>query len=189
MKLLKWLGRMLVSFVVSLCGINIFTAVILPVLAMVFTYTAIESPTNIGSAVYGVIAMACLLAALLMTLPELHKQSVEAQERERFDSLDSDDESAAGRCKHQCPVGRVHRRAQPVAVSQKHPGSVWIDEHMAELPRGHWVAADGSGLVAFDLTNPGLMDKLIQAKVASASLAIAFIPESDGPELRRQTPS
>ena len=71
------------------------------------------------------------------------------------------------------------------AENERHPGSVWIDEHYGELPVGEWVAAGKDGLVAHDPSPETLNTRVADAGLTPDKVAIAYI-EAPGPELRRQ---
>jgi hypothetical protein len=72
------------------------------------------------------------------------------------------------------PLGQDLRRGTKVAGYEPHPGTLWINNHIAQLPSNEWVAADAAGLVAHDATMDGLMLKLQQSHVAIADVAVAY---------------
>ena len=67
------------------------------------------------------------------------------------------------------------RQGQPVTGYHRHPGSQWIDQNRSRLPNNEWVAANGSGLVASDVSIDGLLNKIQAQDVDPADLTIAFI--------------
>ena len=57
----------------------------------------------------------------------------------------------------------------------RHPGSIWIDDHLDSLQNNQWVAANKTGLVAKDASIDGLMAKIQQKGLNPADVAVAFI--------------
>ena len=69
----------------------------------------------------------------------------------------------------------IARTGTKVPGYQRHPGSVWIEEHRAALPDNYWVAANAGGLVAQDPTMDGLMGQLRVRDINQGDVAITFI--------------
>ncbi len=74
----------------------------------------------------------------------------------------------------------------PPRKRERHPGSVWIDAHYAELPVGEWVAAGKDGLVAHNADLDELHAKVSASGLTPDMVAIAYIEMAPGPVLRRQ---
>ena len=71
------------------------------------------------------------------------------------------------------PIARQQRKLVPGYT--RHPGSIWIDKHRADLPNDEWAAANQDRLVAHDSTIDGLMVKIQAQQIDLADVAIAFI--------------
>ncbi len=74
----------------------------------------------------------------------------------------------------------------PPRKRERHPGSVWIDAHHAELPVGEWVAAGKDGLVAHNADLDELHARVSASGLTPDMVAIAYIEMAPGPVLRRQ---
>ncbi len=57
----------------------------------------------------------------------------------------------------------------------QHPGSIWLDEHWAELKNNFWLAASSNGIMAQTRTFETLIDELRRQEIDLDNIAIGFV--------------
>jgi hypothetical protein len=57
-----------------------------------------------------------------------------------------------------------------------HPGSLWLDQNWATLPRGRWVAANATGLLESSTDYVFLRNILQRMQVSLDDVTIAYVP-------------
>lgn len=57
-----------------------------------------------------------------------------------------------------------------------HAGSIWIDNHLQNIPRDLWVAVDAQHLVAESQRYEDLINFLLRQRIPLNSVTIAYLP-------------
>jgi hypothetical protein len=72
------------------------------------------------------------------------------------------------------PPKKIERSVRIIPGGKPHPGSRWLDEHIAELPIGEWSASDGERLVAHSPSIYDLYEQLERDEVPMLAVAIMY---------------
>ncbi|WP_306393608.1 hypothetical protein [Telluria beijingensis] len=57
-----------------------------------------------------------------------------------------------------------------------HAGSIWIDNHLQNVPRDLWVAVDAQRLVGESQRYDDLVAYLVRQQIPLSSITIAYLP-------------